>query len=58
MAVNGRLAGVIGGYKPAGSDWAFLGYVADVYQPGANQVDVYEVSRDADGPTLHLVEPT
>lgn len=55
VAVNGRLAGVLGGYRPAGSGWAFLGYVADLYQPGANRLDVYEVTREDAGATLHLV---
>jgi hypothetical protein len=54
-AVNGTLAGVIGGYRPEGGGWAFTGYVADFYREGANQVDLYEVSREGGVPTLHLV---
>ena len=34
VAVNGRLAGVIGGYAPAGDGWTFIGYLADLYRRG------------------------
>ncbi len=54
VAINGRIAGVIGGYSPSGDDWSFLGFVADLYADGANDVVVYEVTRDPD-PTLHEV---
>ena len=45
VAINGRLAGVIGGYAPSGDGWRFLGYVADLYRAGRNDVQVYEVER-------------
>ncbi len=34
VAVNGRLAGVIGGYAPDGAGWTFIGYLADLYRTG------------------------
>jgi hypothetical protein len=54
-AINGRIAGVVGGYRPEGSGWAFTGYVADFYREGANEVTLYEVSRDGSSVTLHPV---
>ena len=57
-AINGRLAGVVGGWRPESDGWAFTGYVADLYRRGANEVDLYEVSRDGDEATLHVVEQT
>ena len=54
-AVNGRIAGVVGGYNPSGNGWEFVGYVADFYVDGANTVELYEVTRDADVATLHPV---
>ena len=54
-AINGRLAGVVGGYRPEGSGWAFTGYVADFYREGANEVTLYEVSRDGSAVTLHAL---
>ena len=55
-AVNGTLAGVVGGYRRAGESWKFLGYVADFYRDGANEVELYEVTREQAMPTLHLVQ--
>ena len=55
VAVNGRVAGVIGGYTPEGDGWMFIGYLADVYQPGSNDVGVYEVRRDGGEITVHPV---
>ena len=55
VAVNGRLAGVVGGYAPSGGGWTFIGYLADFYRPGSNEVAVYEVRRSGDAVTLHLV---
>ena len=52
VAINGRLAGVIGGYRPSGSGWSFIGYVADLYTSGRNDVDVYEIVRDGGDVTL------
>jgi hypothetical protein len=54
-AVNGRVAGVVGGYNPSGNGWEFVGYVADFYVNGANTVELYEVTRDGDVATLHRV---
>jgi Sulfatase len=54
-AVNGRIAGVVGGYNPSGSGWEFIGYVAEFYVDGANTVELYEVSRNAEATTLHPV---
>ena len=55
VAVNGRLAGVIGGYTPNGGGWTFIGYLADLYRPGSNDVVVYEARRSGDVATLHPV---
>ena len=52
-AVNGTIAGVVGGYRPSGGGWAFTGYVADLYVTGRNEVALYEVTRDGDEVTLH-----
>jgi hypothetical protein len=52
-AVNGTLAGVVGGYRPAGDGWDFTGYVADFYREGANVVGLYEVRGDGSAVTLH-----
>jgi Sulfatase len=54
-AVNGTLAGVVGGYRPRGDGWAFNGYVADFYREGANEVVLYEVTRAGSAVTLHPV---
>jgi hypothetical protein len=51
-AVNGTLAGVVGGYRSAGGGWDFTGYVADFYREGANVVGLYEVRRDGSSVTL------
>jgi hypothetical protein len=55
VAVNGELAGVIGGYAPDGAGWTFIGYLADLYRDGSNDVAIYEASRDGDEVTLHPV---
>jgi hypothetical protein len=52
-AVNGTLAGVVGGYRRGGDGWAFTGYVADLYVAGRNDVALYEATRDGDEVTLH-----
>lgn len=46
VSINGRLAGILGGFRAAGGGWAFSGYMADLYRDGANSVVVYEVTRD------------
>ena len=57
IAVNGRLAGVIGGYERDGTRWEFDAYVADFYRSGANELQVYEVGDgEAGGTVLHPVE--
>lgn len=53
VAVNGRIAGVLGGFKPVNRGWAASGYVADLYRSGANEVTVYEVGRAGARVTLH-----
>ena len=53
VAINGRLAGVIGGYRPNAGGWTLMGYVADLYEQGSNDVRVYLVERDGDTVTLH-----
>lgn len=55
VAVNGEIAGVVGGYRPSREGWAFDGYVGDVYREGANTVDLYEVRGADAAATLHLV---
>ena len=52
-AVNGTLAGVVGGYRPSGGAWTFVGYVADLYREGRNEVVLYEVERAVGEVTLH-----
>ncbi len=51
-AINGRIAGVLGGYRPSGDGWALDGWVADLYVDGANDVAVYEVERTGDSVVL------
>jgi hypothetical protein len=53
VAVNGRLAGVAGGYARDGDAWEFSAYVADFYRPGANEVTLYEVERAGGDAHLH-----
>ena len=52
-AVNGRIAGVVGGYRPGADGWSFTGYVADLYRDGDNDVELYEVRGDGSSVTLH-----
>ena len=54
-AINGRLAGVVGGYRRADADWEFVGYVADLYREGSNTVILYEVERTGADVVLHEV---
>jgi hypothetical protein len=53
VAVNGRIAGVIGGYVPAGDGWTFIGFLGEVYREGSNDVAVYEARREGADVTLH-----
>jgi hypothetical protein len=55
VAVNGRLAGVAGGYEQAGDGWDFTAYVADFYRDGANEVALYEAERSGRRAILHPV---
>ena len=56
VAINGRLAGVVGGYRPAAGSWSFMGYVGpDAYRGGANEVALYEVTTDGGSEVLHLL---
>lgn len=55
VAINGRIAGVIGGYKPAGEAWTFLGYVANYYRKGPNELTAFEVERSGTAVLLHPV---
>ena len=55
VAVNGRLAGVLGGFVPEGEGWTFIGYLADLYRPGDNDVTVYEVARSESDVALRPV---
>jgi hypothetical protein len=53
VAVNGRVAGAIGGYTVDGDRWRFSGYIAPFFVDGRNDVVAYEVSRDSSGVVLH-----
>jgi hypothetical protein len=53
VAVNGTLAGTIGGYLPDGDAWQFTGYIAPFFRDGRNEVVAYEVERAAGTVTLH-----
>jgi Sulfatase len=55
VAIEGTIAGVVGGYVPRGGAWAFRGYVADAYQAGRNTVTLYEVDGDGDDAVLRPV---
>jgi hypothetical protein len=55
VAVNGRLAGVTGGYAQAAGRWTFIAYLADLYRPGSNDVVIYEPRRAGAEVTLHEV---
>lgn len=57
-AINGRFAGIVGGYRPAADGWAFTGYVGDAYREGANVVELYEVERAGGSTTVRVVRPT
>ncbi|MGH9112073.1 MAG: sulfatase-like hydrolase/transferase [Acidimicrobiales bacterium] len=53
VAVNGTLAGTLGGYLPDGKSWRFTGYVAPLFRDGRNEVVAYEVERTGKRMTLH-----
>jgi len=58
VAINGRVAGVAGGYRSSGDGGglSFVGYVADLYRDGDNDVRLYEVERRARSVVLHRVQ--
>ncbi len=53
VAVNGTLAGTLGGYLADGDAWRFTGYVAPLFEDGRNEVVAYEVDRAGGTVTLH-----
>jgi hypothetical protein len=53
VAVNGTLAGTLGGYLADGDSWSFTGYVAPFFEDGRNEVVAYEVERTGGTVTLH-----
>ena len=55
VAVNGTLAGTLGGYLPDGDAWRFTGYVGPLFQDGRNRVEAYEVERTGGEVTLHAL---
>lgn len=57
VAVNGTLAGTIGGYLPAGDAWQFTGHLAPFFEDGRNEIVAYEVERDGGTITLHPLVP-
>jgi hypothetical protein len=55
VAVNGTVAGSVGGYVPDDAGWRFTGLVGPFFVDGANTVEAYEVERTSLGPVLHRV---
>jgi hypothetical protein len=55
VAVNGTLAGTIGGYVPGDGGWRFDGLLAPILVDGANDVVAYEVERGSGGVVLHPI---
>jgi len=53
VAVNGTLAGTLGGYLADGDSWSFTGFVAPFFEDGRNEVVAYEVERTGGTVTLH-----
>ena len=58
VALNGTLAGTIGGYQPEGVDWLFSGVMANYFVDGPNEVVAYQVERLGDKVILHPVGET
>jgi hypothetical protein len=56
VAVNGTLAGTLGGYRRDGDAWRFTGYVGPLFQDGRNKVEAYEVERTGGEVTLHPLD--
>ena len=55
VALNGTLAGAIGGYQPDGDAWKFSGLMANYFVDGPNDVAAYRVERAGDRVILHEV---
>jgi hypothetical protein len=55
VALNGTLAGAIGGYRPDGDSWLFSGLMANYFVDGPNDVVAYHVERAGDRVILHEV---
>jgi hypothetical protein len=55
VALNGTLAGAIGGYRPDGDSWLFSGLMANYFVDGPNDVVAYQVERAGDRVILHEV---
>jgi hypothetical protein len=55
VAVNGTLAGTIGGYRPVDGGWHFTGYIAPFFEDGRNEVVAYQVERTGGAVILHPV---
>lgn len=55
VEINGRLAGVVGAYRPDGDGWRFTGVMAPFLRDGPNDVVGYEVERAEASVVLHPV---
>jgi hypothetical protein len=55
VAVNGTLAGTVGGYVERDAGWRFHGVVGPWFVDGENEVVAYEVERTGDEVVLHAV---
>jgi Sulfatase len=55
VALNGTLAGTIGGYQPQGGAWRFSGVMANYFVDGPNDVVAYQVERVGSRVVLHEV---
>jgi hypothetical protein len=53
VAVNGTLAGTLGGYLADGDAWRFTGYVGPLFKDGRNEIEAYEVERTGGKVALH-----
>jgi hypothetical protein len=55
VALNGTLAGTIGGYRPDRNAWLFSGLMANYFVEGQNDIAAYQVERTTNGVILHEV---
>jgi hypothetical protein len=53
VAVNGRLAGTVTGYRWENGSWLASGILAQYFVDGANEVTAYEIERQPEGVVLH-----